>query len=139
MLLWCARGDTMANLDRPVAPVTPEDAEVLVIKVAWWTAEPNSLGRAFGMTREVKIGTTLAVDANGAVHALLLGGQEPNLIRRRDAFLRRQARAGLLLAPHHGVGPDGAMLANYLHAETHPGGTRFTGGMRALHLLEELP
>jgi hypothetical protein len=133
---WCAT-DTIAQLDRPVAPVTPEDAELLVIQVAWWKAEPNSLGRVFGMTREVKVGTTLAVDADGVVHALLRGGQEPDLIRRRDAFLARQARAGLLLPPHLGVGPDGEILANYLHAVPHPGGMRFTGGYRALHLLEE--
>jgi hypothetical protein len=135
---WC-RSDTMANLDRPIAPVTAERAELLVIQVAWWTAEPNSLGRAFGMTREVKRGATLAVDADGVVHALLRGGQEPELIHRRDAFLARQARAGHLLAPHQGVGPDGAKLTHYLYAEQHQGGTRFTGGLRALHLLEEPP
>ena len=127
----------MANLDRPIRPVTVDDAEILLIKVAWWIAEANTLGSEYGKTREVKVGTTLAVRRDGTVHAILRGGQESELADRRDTFLEQQARSGVLLPPHQADGPDGKRLANYLHAVQFAGSTRFEGGYRALHLVGE--
>ncbi len=132
------RTDTMANLDRPARPVTVEDAEILIIKVAWWKSEPNPLGSEYGKVREVKVGTTMAVGHDGLIYALLRGGQEPELVGRRDAFLIQQAKSGVLLPQNQADGPDGKRLSNYLHAVKYPGGTRFEGGYRSLHLVGDM-
>ena len=125
-----ARGDTTADLDRPVDPATLESAELFLIKVGWWTSEPNGFDRRFGHVREVKVGTTLAVDAQGVVRTVLRGGQDPGLAERRDAFLGRLSACGALQRHDKHLAPYGEPLAGYVRSVPHSSGTRFTGGLR---------
>jgi hypothetical protein len=67
--------------------------EEILFKVSWKTVEPNALGSAFPRSRQVTVGTTLAIDPGTRMVKALLTSQADAAQRAgRDALLLRLAQ-----------------------------------------------
>jgi hypothetical protein len=127
----------LAGPRRPIRP--PADApQLLLLKVAWETRRPHSLGAEYGAGRKVKVGLTLALRPDGTVHALLRGCEDPEATSRANGFLQRLALAGALLPPGQARGLDGAPLQTGVTTQLQDGALQLFGAFCSLHIADDL-
>ena len=114
--------------------------------MSWDHKEKNRLGASVADTRQITVGTTLAIEwkepkgkekVRHRVRALLTSDYTSAKQRAdRDRILGRLFDDGILRVGETGRGPDGNMLCGAVHAEVMDGLMRVRGMARTLHICE---
>ena len=101
-----------------------------LIKAAWRERIPIDLGSAFPSQCDVKRGTTIAIDGEGRVLAVLStkGGAVPG---GRRAFLQRLVDSGSLAPSGESATPGSGLRASVVD-----GALRLDGALEALHVAD---
>jgi hypothetical protein len=114
-----------------------EQITELIFKVSWDEQEPSGLPAPHPRERQVRRGTTVAVDwKTRQVRARLTSDAAPGQRSDRDVLLRRMADDGILRLGADADGPDGKPLCAAIRAETLDGILRVRGAARMLHITE---
>lgn len=111
------------------------DVRELIFKVSWDVAEENPATSVFPKRRQLKVGTTLAIDWETQLLRAKLTSKFGRKQRGdRTALLRRLAADDLLNFDRHAFGPDGALLQTGIQVETSSDLMRVRGAARMLHI-----
>ncbi|MFE5409597.1 hypothetical protein [Microbacterium sp. NPDC056569] len=105
--------------------------KVNIIKVAWWDRHPIRLPRARARHSEYKSGTSIAIDTQGRLRALLHTTRDARFVSDRQDFLRQLVESSILLDPDDVPG-DG-QGARHVHTDLDHRDLRIMGALRALH------
>jgi hypothetical protein len=124
--------------DYPGAKARAKDGKPseCLFKVSWDHEEENKAGPGLPSTRQITVGTTLAIDwESRKVRALLTADYQAREQQGdRDALLRRLLDEGVLRVGERALGPDGKVLCSAVHAEVMDGLMRVRGLARTLHI-----
>lgn len=110
-----------------------EDVRECIFKVSWETEERNRL-KGLPDTRQITVGTTMAIDwKTKSIRALLTSEHGPQR-KARDAMLRALDGRGMLLPMAELLGPGGKSLRHAIGFESANGVMRVRGVASLLHI-----
>jgi hypothetical protein len=116
-----------------------EEITELIFKVSWDETEPSGLPAPHPQERQVRRGTTVAIDwKTRQVRARLTSDASPGQRSDRDTLLRQMVDDGILRLGVDAAGPAGKPPRAALRAETLDGILRVRGAARMLHITEGL-